>query len=132
MENNVQKRNARLIEPGLEDYGASVEGKIFNAEKKEYVQIEKSPKGFACVSINGKWYSASKLIWEAFNGKLPEGLKICCINHDRMNVRLDNLETFKPKREVDANDILSVIEEIRDLLQEHFRQAAQGKEFGQL
>lgn len=46
-----------------------------------------------CLSVNGKHYyrRVHRLVWETFNGKIPDGLTIDHINHIRDDNRLENL-----------------------------------------
>lgn len=41
-----------------------------------------------------------RLVWEAFNGKIPEGLQVNHINEDKTDNRLSNLNLMSPKENV--------------------------------
>lgn len=44
-----------------------------------------------------KEYQVSRLVWEAFNGPIPEGMQVNHINEDKTDNRLDNLNLMTPK-----------------------------------
>lgn len=47
--------------------------------------------GYVKLGFKGKLYAAHRVIWEAAKGKIPEGMQIDHINHDRADNRLVNL-----------------------------------------
>lgn len=47
--------------------------------------------GYVRVRINGQLLMAHRLIWEMFNGPIPEGFEIDHINHVRTDNRIENL-----------------------------------------
>lgn len=51
------------------------------------------------LSVNNqtKTFSAHRLMWEAFNGAIPEGMQINHINGDKTDNRLENLELCTPQ-----------------------------------
>lgn len=87
-------------------YSANREGKIFSyvsGERKErkqsliqngYLGIELRIDGKRCFSV------AHKVIWETFNGKIPDGMQINHINEDKRDNRLENLELVTPSENV--------------------------------
>jgi len=52
--------------------------------------------GYAGVTLSvynqTRTFSVHRLLWEAFNGRIPEGMQINHINGDKMDNRLENLE----------------------------------------
>lgn len=61
-----ENKNKPLL--GFESYGATPDGKIFNAETKtEVSKIYIEGKNYPVVIIEGKQYSARRLVYEAFN-----------------------------------------------------------------
>jgi hypothetical protein len=48
-------------------------------------------KGYIRVQISGKRYYAHRIIWEMFNGPIPEGIQIDHIDGDPYNNRIENL-----------------------------------------
>jgi hypothetical protein len=80
-----------------EHYHASSLGRIRRIFKKHHRIINTSHKhGFARVafSLEGKSYfrSLGRVIYEAFNGPIPDGFQIDYIDGDKKNNRLDNLD----------------------------------------
>lgn len=53
--------------------------------------------GYYHVGICGTSKTVHKLVWEAFNGPIPEGLQINHINENRQDNRLCNLNLMTPK-----------------------------------
>jgi hypothetical protein len=51
--------------------------------------IEKS--GYVKRKVNGKLVYEHRMVWETHNGKIPKGMQIDHINHDRGDNRLENL-----------------------------------------
>lgn len=45
-----------------------------------------------CIKIHGKKRNATRIMWEAFNGKIPDGYRIIHKNKIRTDMRLDNLK----------------------------------------
>lgn len=45
----------------------------------------------------GKWHQMHRLVWEAFNGSIPEGLQVNHINEIKSDNRLENLNLMTPK-----------------------------------
>lgn len=58
-------------------------------------------KGYLLVDLckdgKGKWFSVHRLVWEAFNGPIPEGMQVNHINEDKTDNRLENLNLMTPK-----------------------------------
>jgi len=51
----------------------------------------KGAKDYRAVMIGGKRFQLHRVIWEAFNGPIPEGAEIDHINGDKADNRLENL-----------------------------------------
>ncbi|WPJ68550.1 hypothetical protein OMDBNIEC_00064 [Salmonella phage STP-SP5] len=47
--------------------------------------------GYLAIEYNGKVYKAHRIVWEMFNGPIPEGMEIDHIWHDRQDNRIENL-----------------------------------------
>ncbi len=62
-------------------------------------------KGYIYVTSNHKQYLAHRIIWEAFNGKIPDGMQIDHINTIRDDNRLENLKLVSSKE--NANNPLT-------------------------
>lgn len=50
-----------------------------------------SDEGYVKVMMRRKAYHAHRIIWEMHYGKIPEGMEIDHINHDRTDNRIENL-----------------------------------------
>ena len=48
-------------------------------------------KGYRIVQIDGKLYRVHRIIWEMFNGSIPDGIEIDHINNIKDYNRIDNL-----------------------------------------
>ena len=51
----------------------------------------KGAKDYRAVMIGGKRFQLHRVIWEAFNGPIPEGAQIDHVNGDKLDNRLENL-----------------------------------------
>ena len=56
------------------------------------------PNGYHYVTYKNKFYKRSRVIWEVFNGDIPEGFVIDHVNHNTIDDRIENLEC-KERRE---------------------------------
>lgn len=79
------------------------DGKLFNkvtrgarAKKDEEAGNICKAYGYRVLQINGKNLRAHRIIWEMHNGKIPKGIEIDHINHDRLDNRLENLRLVTP------------------------------------
>ena len=90
-------------------YQASNLGRIrslnYNREGKiKILKPVKAKNGYLRVNLykDGKLkhYSVHRLVWEAFNGKIPEGYEINHINEIKTDNRLENLNLMTPKQNV--------------------------------
>ena len=79
------------------------DGTILNKFFKKIGILQKS--GYVYISINYKQCLAHRIIWEAFNGKIPDGMQIDHFNTIRNDNRLDNLRLVSNKE--NANNPLT-------------------------
>ena len=77
-------------------YTVYSDGRIKKKDGSGYMRTYSSTKGYLLLelTVNGKRIRTSihRLIWEAFNGPIPDGLTIDHIDNDKTNNRLDNLQ----------------------------------------
>ena len=67
----------RILKPGM--------------DKDGYLHV------FLCKDGKPTIFSVHRLAYEAFNGKIPEGMQVNHIDEDKTNNRLDNLNLMTPK-----------------------------------
>lgn len=61
------------------------------------LKLYKAPNGYMQVRLGQKTYLAHRIVWEAFNGPIPEGMQINHINEKKDDNRLENLNLMTPK-----------------------------------
>ena len=49
------------------------------------------PQGYRVVKLEGKNKKEHRLVWEMFNGPIPDGMQVDHINRDRSDNRIENL-----------------------------------------
>lgn len=60
--------------------------------KLEYCNIKpKKDNAYCCATCHGKTYYVHRIIWETFNGEIPEGMEIDHIDTNRSNNAISNL-----------------------------------------
>ena len=106
------ERNWRKIK--VEDKGSYYivdDGHVYKETGKEIGSVDSN--GYVVASTLGFMH---RLIWEAFNGKIPEGFQIDHINTIRTDNRLENLRLVTPKE--NCNNPISI---------EHYKQSNKNK-----
>lgn len=93
--------------PGYEGlYQASNYGRIKSLNykrtgKEQLLKPSKESCGYLQVRLyrdgKPKWYKVHRLVWEAFNGPISEGMQINHINEDKTDNRLENCNLMTPK-----------------------------------
>lgn len=73
-----------------ENYLVNKDGELMNAKTKKLIKGA-DRNGYKRFEYRGKFYSIHRLIYEAFNGKIPEGKIIDHIDGNRANNKLENL-----------------------------------------
>lgn len=81
-------------------YWASRDGKIYNLDK--YIELRQENSGsyrrVQCnYNLNGKHFLVHRLVWECFNGSIPDNMDINHIDGNSDNNNLDNLELVSHK-----------------------------------
>jgi hypothetical protein len=84
----------RTIEYGCKRYYVASNGRIFSEIKE--IKTTVIPNGYKVVYV-GKTKLAHRVVWEAFNGEIPQGMEIDHINTDRGDNRLCNLRLVTSK-----------------------------------
>lgn len=87
----------------VSDYGC-VRSLDYNGTGKRKVMKPKKNKGYRQVELwrdgNSKTFSVHRLVWEAFNGTIPDGMQIDHVNGVRDDNSLANLRVVTPKENV--------------------------------
>ena len=94
-----------VVDVGEKKYYVTSNGQFFKSNGVELTGTRK-PTGYVSVTLGCKTYSAHRLIWEVFNGKIPEGMEIDHINTIRYDNRLENLRIRTHKE--NCNNPLSI------------------------
>jgi transposase len=74
-------------------------GGVWLSEPKEVNRMSRGYKSLS-IKLNGKTFTIllHRLIWEYFNGPIPEGLQINHIDGNKLNNLLENLELVTPSQ----------------------------------
>ena len=88
--------------PNYEGYQVSNLGRVKSFYGlKEKILKPKITRGYYQVHLHknsiGKWYSIHRLVFEAFNGTIPEGLQVNHINEVKTDNKLENLNLMTAK-----------------------------------
>lgn len=76
-------------------YYVSNDGRVFNLSKNIELHQEKSGNYYRVTcqyNLNGKHFLVHRMVWEAFNGEIPEGYDIDHLDGNPKNNSLNNLE----------------------------------------
>lgn len=75
-----------------------------NKRKEKILKPKLTRNGYYLIELyknsNGKFYLVHRLVWEAFNGQIPEGLQVNHINEIKTDNRLSNLNLMTHKENI--------------------------------
>ncbi len=77
-------------------YTVSEDGSMLKVRGKGIKKTARSTAGYRQISCYGKTFLVHRVVWEAFNGEIPEGLQVNHIDGNKANNNLSNLELVKP------------------------------------
>ena len=71
-------------------------GRVLRPKKNNggYLQVD------LCKEGKPTCFLVHRLVWEAFNGKIPEGMQINHIDEDKLNNTIENLNLMTPKENI--------------------------------
>ena len=89
-------KSLKRFRKGKNDSLASVKEKILkpSINHRGYYQVQLWKQSI------GKRYMVHRLVWEAFNGSIPEGLQVNHISERKSENRLSNLNLMTPKENI--------------------------------
>lgn len=73
-----------------DNYYVNIYGEVVSLKSSRYL-IPNERNGYLRYNINGLKYSAHKLVWESFNGTIPNDMVLDHIDGNRSNNNIDNL-----------------------------------------
>lgn len=103
MESELIKEEWRPIPGYFELYDASNFGRIRSLKfvKVKILKPGKTKDGYlyVCLWKDGKqkWFFVHRLVWEAFNGEIPEGYEVNHINEIKTDCSVWNINLMSPK-----------------------------------
>ena len=75
-----------------------------NKQKEKILKLTINPRGYYQIGLRKqsivKWYLVHRLVYEAFNGTIPEGLQVNHINEVKTDNRLSNLNLMTHKENI--------------------------------
>ncbi len=108
--------NYRKIE-NFDNYIIFNNGKIYSLKSKRFLKPNYNIDNYLIVSLfdnnkNRKYFRVHRLVFEAFNGIIPEGLEVDHINGIRDDNRLINLRLLTPKENCQSRHHLEEYKQI--------------------
>ena len=79
--------------PGHNDYQVSDHGRVMSLKGKtpRYLKPTLTHNGYYRVCLDGEYCRVNRLVWEVFNGPIPDGMQVNHINEIKTDNRLENL-----------------------------------------
>lgn len=88
----------------ISDYGCVRSLNYNGTGKVKFMRNHKTPNGYEQIKLyrdgKRKWFMVHRLVWEAFNGEIPNGLQIDHIDGNKTNNELSNLRCVTPKENI--------------------------------
>lgn len=82
-------------------YEVSSNGRVKNKKTGRILRPRKTRKGYLQIGLRKdgkkKCFRVHRLVWESFNGPIPEGMQINHINEDKTDNRIENLSLMTCK-----------------------------------
>lgn len=105
MDNFVTEKEIWKDIPNYEGYQVSNLGRVKSLKRprglKEKILKPLIDKGYYQVALwknsIAKFYKVHRLVWEVFNGQIPENMQVNHINEIKIDNRLENLNLMTPK-----------------------------------
>ncbi|HBW57840.1 MAG TPA: hypothetical protein DEF27_08565 [Oscillatoriales bacterium UBA8482] len=81
-------------------YTVSEDGSMLKVRGQGIKKTTRSTAGYRQISCYGKTFLVHRVVWEAFNGEIPQGLQINHIDGNKANNSLSNLELVTPAENI--------------------------------
>lgn len=85
----LKTKNYKTVLVGGKTFYVTSDGEVYS-ELRKY-KCSHHLNGYQYASLNGEGRYVHRLVWEAFNGEIPQGMEIDHINTNRLDNRLCNL-----------------------------------------
>lgn len=87
--------------PPFSEYLKYLDGVLYWSKSRSNVKTGsvagRVSNGYISIKLNGKEYQAHRIVWEMHKGKIPSGLVVDHINHNRTDNRIGNLRLVTKK-----------------------------------
>ena len=86
---DLEKTDHKKLLIGGKVFYVTSNGEVYSETRK--YKCQRYLNGYVYVNLNNEGKYLHRLVWETFNGKIPEGMEIDHINTNRFDNRLSNL-----------------------------------------